>query len=1081
MSRLSGWRISSRLLVVSAMAGAAISATAIGGLGSARAGASPASIGSRAPSTGWPGTVTGVVDTAAGTPAAGACVRATPAGGPAFRAHRGLVPLSTETGRGGRFFLGGLAPGYYDLSFTSCSSSPAAALAGHIHVTALTPTRRVLVTGYGMQSLSTVRLAPVPELLGPGGRPTPSELFGRPVHAVPPLKSAAAGALSGVVTTKKGAGLKGMCVYVASFTGEYAGTTGAGGVFHITGIAPGGYQVEVTAGCGDSANWLGQLYNDGTDLPVRAGKTTTGVDVTMTMGGGFSGVISVPKSDGSDPVCLAATYETTTESFFLLAEVPANTPYSIPSLPPETYQLSFFNCSTANLATIWWKNARSLQQSQPLTVPAGRSVRDVSATLPVGGQIEGTVTGAGKGLPGTCAIATVDLTANLQLISTYPAGAGGAYDVNSLDTGRYTLDYDAACGSKGNYAPSASPSPITVEIGKVTSGADVSLGPGAAISGKVTDSAGKPLAGICVEYGSNVIPEGVPPPPPVTSAKGTYELRSLPTALYELYFTPCGLLPVNYVSEYYQGQVSGYQAKIFHLTAGQRRTGVDAVLPTGATLAGRVTDSSGHGVAGACVVLTPYGSGFVGNSPGILEASYGVQADSEGRFEVEGLPTDAYTVFTDPTCGGELVSKWAASYYGGGDLYPARRLVSLTEGMRTELEISLTEGGTISGRVRVPAGSGGAAGCLFLFTIGGQQVTESAPAFTPQGAYSVTGIMPGTYIAGLDPCGDSTAGPDYSGNVPTIGAASMFTVSPAKDSVVDFDLPTAAGIRGHVTEPAGSSTSVCVSVESTQDPVGALTAFDVVVPPATRYEISGLSAAKYAVLFEACGGPSGLSLSFSRPVTTVAGSTRYGVNGFIPYGGNVVTRVVSSSGAGLGGVCIGVGIPDRLGQTVFFTSQTFSASGDYDQPELPAGTYPVSVDVQCGIDGTWSVRKAPATVVVRARATTHLSSVVLDPGGTITGRVSVWGKASRADICVLAVETSPGMPAILATTEASGRYSISGLAAGTYDVEFTNGCGNPTIFETLWWRSSTTQAGATPVHVPSGGTATGIDPVLPDS
>jgi hypothetical protein len=49
------------------------------------------------------------------------------------------------------------------------------------------------------------------------------------------------------------------------------------------------------------------------------------------------------------------------------------------------------------------------------------------------------------------------------------------------------------------------------------------------------------------------------------------------------------------------------------------------------------------------------------------------------------------------------------------------------------------------------------------------------------------------------------------------------------------------------------------------------------------------------------------------------------------------------------------------------------------------------------------------------------------------------------------------------------------LSPGSYDIEFTNGCGKSTLYTTQWWKGAASQGTATPVVVRSGQSTTGID------
>ena len=118
---------------------------------------------------------------------------------------------------------------------------------------------------------------------------------------------------------------------------------------------------------------------------------------------------------------------------------------------------------------------------------------------------------------------------------------------------------------------------------------------------------------------------------------------------------------------------------------------------------------------------------------------------------------------------------------------------------------------------------------------------------------------------------------------------------------------------------------------------------------------------------------------------------------------------------------------------------------------------------------------AIATVVVAVGMTAVAAPAGADGGtGTISGVVvAADGGAPVGGICVTAVPPGPGN--VRTTTAGDGTYTLSGLAAGPYAVEFTTGCGNTGNFAPQWWENAASQGMGNPVQVTSGATVTGID------
>lgn len=87
--------------------------------------------------------------------------------------------------------------------------------------------------------------------------------------------------------------------------------------------------------------------------------------------------------------------------------------------------------------------------------------------------------------------------------------------------------------------------------------------------------------------------------------------------------------------------------------------------------------------------------------------------------------------------------------------------------------------------------------------------------------------------------------------------------------------------------------------------------------------------------------------------------------------------------------------------------------------------------------------------------------------GTVTDATT---HAGLPGICVNAFSSGAGgnISSPGTTTAADGTYTISNLSTGSYDVQFSTGCGNTNNYLTQWFNAQTSQSTATPVTVSSG-------------
>jgi hypothetical protein len=179
-----------------------------------------------------------------GSPAApepGICVEAMPKSG------RGMAGLAVS-GSGGRYRMGGLAPGKYLVTFTSLCPAGSGGF--------------------------------VPE-----GFSGPVQVSSGSTHGDVGATLAADGGIAGNVQVS-GSPVAGVCVLAYPAAGTRApavAETGADGSYQIGGLAPASYVVEFTSGCG-AASYATQWYNgapsrnSATPVPVTTGSVSGAID-----------------------------------------------------------------------------------------------------------------------------------------------------------------------------------------------------------------------------------------------------------------------------------------------------------------------------------------------------------------------------------------------------------------------------------------------------------------------------------------------------------------------------------------------------------------------------------------------------------------------------------------------------------------------------------------------------------------------------------------------------------------------------------------------------------------------------------
>jgi hypothetical protein len=315
-------------------------------------------------------------------------------------------------------------------------------------------------------------------------------------------------------------------------------------------------------------------------------------------------------------------------------------------------------------------------------------------------------------------------------------------------------------------------------------------------------------------------------------------------------------------------------------------------------------------------------------------------------------------------------------------------------------------------------------------------------------------------------------------------------------------LPTAATISGIVTavNGGGDLAGICVEafLNGTEIAGSAPTAAD------GTYTISGLAPGSYGVMFvPGCGGgdfatqwyngsASGTQSSPGALVAVTATSPATGINATMSMGTSISGTVSAAvSGADLAGICVNafpVGSATSAG-----TADASAADGTYTVEGLLPGSYDVEFSAgACGGNyvtqwyngtpaGASSMSGALAVAVTVVSPATSIN-VAMSASTSISGTVSAAvGGADIANMCVWAYPVGGGSPE-KATTALDGVYTISGIAAGSYTIEFyTYPCGGRN-YVTQWYNNTPTGAssmsGALAVAVTVVSPATGINAEL---
>jgi hypothetical protein len=869
--------------------------------------------------SGW---IDGIVTKGGKKPIPGVCAEVYEAGTTTFVG-------STPTDPNGSYTVVDLPAGKYNVEFSSCNE----------------------LNGYatqwydGVSTQATARAVPV--ALG-------QETTGIDATLVPTV-----GAISGKVTSGPTTGIPGVCVgaYLPGSNYELVASTVtlSTGAYTLKTLPLGQYDVDFSPQCGAPSGYTGQFYRDASNeqnanlVSVNLNKTTSGVNATLGSAlGTISGTVTASGGGaGIGGTCVdvfgsadTLGYNTATASVVTNAQGQ----YSA-SLPPGTYKVRFNGgCGSTSQYVTQWNGGFSQPSDAPaVDVNAGITTNVpavIVATSGSTGSISGVVTSGGTGVSGICIDAqAVSAGGPPGFVST---GAGGTYTLGGLNPGTYIVEFSDGCGQTGSYsaeyyknqAAEWQATWLSVSAGQTVTGINASMTAGGSIGGTVTGTGGAPLDNVCVDASSPAYFGTTR-----TGTNGAYSISGLPPSTYTVTFSPCGAGPYMPTSS-------------IAVVTTNATTTVNATLALGATISGTVTNGSGTGLGYVCVDISPVG-----------QSSYfyysAMTNGTSGSYQIT-VPAGTYTVEFGCSNQGGLSTQW---YHSASSAVSATPVTVAADGSAPNIDGELLPTGSVSGIVTGLGGAPVKGACVDAVAPG--QVTVSSTQTSSTGAYSITGLDPGSYHVLVAGC---TGGADYVStwypNATQASDAKWVTItSGAATANINVPLTIGGSISGVVTTTTGVAPgTTCVDVFRGSSMVGY--AF-MGTPGVDSYTVAPLAPGAYQVEFvPGCGTTNGEGLAsqwYDAASTQAAAATVIvqasqdltgvnaqlaGVSGF-----GAITGTVSGAGTSgpSGGICVnayksGTALP----ATPVSTTVT-AANGTYALlVGLKSASYVVEFDPTCG-------------------------------------------------------------------------------------------------------------------------------------
>ncbi|MHB8584907.1 MAG: PKD domain-containing protein [Thermoplasmatota archaeon] len=744
----------------------------------------------------------------------------------------------------------------------------------------------------------------------------------------------------------------------------------------------GGFSYYATAG----GNLSGQVV----DNTTGHGIPNVSVSLSLDTGNVCCNAPPAPPSGGANQTLSDGGFASTNETGHWDVSGLANGTYSIDVF---TWGTPYIENNTANYTTIHGVSTHFITN---ITAPTVRLVR--------GSFVAGTLWENSTGTPHLVAGAMISISEQPPMPgcnSTLLNATGLAKVAKRLGTVfAHAVQFGKVdCGFQPMGGNSSGPGP--------TSGNGTAGGPGPT-SGNMTPT-GNQTGTCCMTPPPSGTTSGTPEAPlnlgygfNTTSADGSYNITRLPPGRYSLDISP----PEG-------SQIPGFSmpAGFFFIVPAKGVSNATILLGASSRIMGHVVDPHGHAVPMAWVDVNP--------STDTTWAKCGdtcfgwAQTDANGNFSVWDLGAGDYTLTVHAP--GGFYNQSSGQFEQAPNYAPIPVAIPGFDGTHLDLgTLVFTMARDLNGTIRDARGHPVQAG-IDLWSqagLGGYAQTDAS------GHYSMQGMTPGLYQGSIFPMGNGTGGgqPIFLENV-TIGPDMMF----------NYTFPLLGSIVGRATHNGHAAADVGIAVWCQECQGWGWSQTN----ETGWYHIEGLPSGNYSLAAWTNGNFAPLYL---EGIDVSAGNVTWENLTFSE--GHTLSGQVTTTSGGVPGAQIGVWGPAGFGWT------TTDAHGNYTIDGLGAGNYEYFISAPCHFD-----RQTESCVFdfSEKRGNFTMTDANATQDFTLAAPVNVVGGVENGtkacDGCSV-VFWSDGGDSQTGSTNATGNFSISGLAAGTYHVDVYDPSGN---------------------------------------
>jgi hypothetical protein len=663
---------------------------------------------------------------------------------------------------------------------------------------------------------------------------------------------------------------------------------------------------------------------------------------------------------------------------------------------------------------------------------------------------------------------------------------GGNATFSNLPPGQYTM---RAGDGSGGWVPQfydgdeGTTRPQDADIIDVSPASgmpiNIDLEQGGAVSGTVTNTAGTKLAGVEVTaYALDSEDDWhLYSGPVTTAANGTYTLGGLPTGVdLTLHFEAA-----TYLSQYWKGVASPFDATGFSLTSTTTRTGFNAKLTKGASISGVLTTGPTLHPDSDDVVISACKNLPGGSQPDCLELEdppgYGhVSYDSgTGAYSITGLAAGTYTV--------------QVQYVGEGNF--RNEFFSDKRSAATATTFAVAAGASVTGKnIQLDAGA-----ILYgnvhhgVDPVPGATVTvypESEYFYDeanfvdsavtgPDGNYFIAGLEQGDYIILVTPPEDSGLAQQwYGGQTLHDYATSVHVDAFTSFGPYEVDLQGTGRFHGTITDYLGDPISDAIVSLYRYVTVGSYRAVEVdytFTDLSGDYSFEDVAPGEYTIYAEGGGSPAGDGFvgRYNGAVSEagIAGATRT----FLPeHDDSFISFSLDLGGRYIGRVTDGTDPISGADVITHGSGTSTQGDGTFMLTGLSQGTHTVSIDASAVTDTVVSTRDISAPAVSWNAPPVDLGDIALEEPSTLNG-VVLGSNGTPVKFALIGAFTIGDQlePVLvgLAVADSKGRFSIGDLPS---DPVYLYVPSAGTKYASQWAGGGSEWAQSTPVDFTDPGT-----------